>query len=57
MSRLRTLVRNFARDEEGASLIEYALLAALLAVAVVAAINGLANKVNTSLNNAASAIP
>jgi pilus assembly protein Flp/PilA len=54
MERLRLAVREFARDDEGASLIEYALLAALIAVAVVAAIQGLAGKVNSAFNNAAN---
>lgn len=47
----------FLRDEEGASAIEYALLVGLIAVAIVAAVTALGNKVATTLTNAASKLP
>ncbi|AKJ68619.1 MULTISPECIES: Flp family type IVb pilin [Pandoraea] len=37
MQKTLDLVRDFARDEEGVTAIEYGLLAALIAVAIIAA--------------------
>jgi pilus assembly protein Flp/PilA len=57
---MKTLFTRLVRDEEGQDLIEYALLAAFIALAAVAAmqlvgggINTLFTKVNTDLTNAA----
>ena len=45
-------VRNFfARREEGASLVEYALLVALIALACIAAIGLLGNNISNAFNN------
>jgi pilus assembly protein Flp/PilA len=38
MTKLRTLMTRIRRDEEGATAIEYGLLAALVAVAIIAAV-------------------
>jgi len=47
----------FTRDEErGATLVEYALLLALIAVVAIAALQFLGKTVNTTLNNVANAI-
>jgi pilus assembly protein Flp/PilA len=43
-------------DDEGQDLIEYALLAALVAVAVVAAITGMKNAISAAFNSVAGAI-
>lgn len=43
----------FIKDEEGASLIEYVLLAALIGVAAIAAMNAVGTKSSTALQNAA----
>ena len=43
---LKTLVA-FARDESGATAIEYGLIAAGISVAIIAVINGLGPKLNT----------
>jgi pilus assembly protein Flp/PilA len=44
------------RGEVGASLVEYALLLALIAVVAIGAITFLGNSVNTQLNHVANAI-
>jgi len=45
-------VKNFlARREEGASLVEYALLVALIALACIAAIGLLGNNIANAFNN------
>ena len=40
------LINRFVREEEGQDLIEYSLLAALIAVACIAAMNALAVDIN-----------
>ena len=42
------------KDEEGASLVEYILLVALIALAVIAAVIFLRNQVSTKFNDAGS---
>jgi pilus assembly protein Flp/PilA len=50
--RLRDRVKNFlVRREEGASLVEYALLVALIALACIAAIGLLGNNIANAFNN------
>ena len=39
------------RDEAGATAIEYGLIAALIAVAAIAAMQGIGNKLGTTFNN------
>lgn len=39
------------RNEDGATAIEYGLVAALIAVAAVGAMSGLGTKLNTTFNN------
>jgi pilus assembly protein Flp/PilA len=49
-------IRQFFKDESGASLVEYALLVALIAVASIAAINLLSTQISTTFNNAQSSM-
>lgn len=44
------LLSNLLNDESGQDLIEYALIAALIAVAAIAAMRGLTNKINNEFN-------
>ncbi|MEO7786267.1 MAG: Flp family type IVb pilin, partial [Sphingomicrobium sp.] len=39
------------RDDRGATAIEYGLIAALIAVAAIAAMQGIGTKLNTTFNN------
>ena len=39
------------KNEEGATAIEYGLIAALIAVAAIGAMQGIGNKLNTTFNN------
>ena len=41
------LVRKFWADEKGATAIEYGLIAAGIALAIIATVNGLGTKLNT----------
>jgi pilus assembly protein Flp/PilA len=43
-------LRSFYHDDTGATAIEYALLAALIAIAIVAAARGLGGQIATTLN-------
>ncbi len=42
------------RDDNGATAIEYGLIAALIAVAAIAAMQGLGNSLQTTFNNTSS---
>jgi Flp pilus assembly pilin Flp len=46
----------FFKEEDGASLIEYVLLAALIGVAAITAMNYVATQSNASLTNAGDAM-
>ena len=48
------LEAKFGKDEEGASMVEYILLVALIALAVIAAVVFLKNQVNSKFNQAGS---
>jgi pilus assembly protein Flp/PilA len=50
-------IMDFIKDEEGASLIEYALLVALIAVAAIAAMQLLGERASSTLQNAADQMP
>lgn len=47
-------IRNFLKNSKGATAIEYGLIAALIAVAAIAAMQGLGNKLQTTFNNVSS---
>ena len=44
-------VRSFLKDESGATAIEYSLIAAGIALAVIAVVKGVGTKLNTSFNS------
>ncbi len=48
------LLHNLLNDESGQDLIEYALVAGLIGLAAVTAMNGLATKVSTAFNSIGS---
>lgn len=52
MHHLRKIIRNV----KGATAIEYGLIAALIAVAAIAAMQGLGTSIVTTFNNASSAM-
>ncbi len=49
-------LRIFVRDEKGASAVEYGLIVALIAGAILFAIQGLGNTLNTTFSNVNSVI-
>ena len=46
-------LRKFFAETKGATAIEYGLIAALIAVAAITAMQGLGNQIGSTLNNAA----
>jgi pilus assembly protein Flp/PilA len=47
-STMNTLLACFAKDESGATAIEYGLIAAGISVAIIAVVQGLGSKLNTT---------
>ena len=56
LTAVRTSVTRFMREEDGASLVEYVLLIALIAVVCIGAITLVSTHIQTSLTNAGNAI-
>jgi pilus assembly protein Flp/PilA len=51
---MKNLIARFAKDESGATAIEYGLIAAGISLAIIAVVNGLGTNLNakfTSINN------
>ncbi|TGX52124.1 Flp family type IVb pilin [Sphingomonas gei] len=48
------MIRKFLKNTKGATAIEYGLIAALIAVAAIAAMQGLGNQLNTTFGNVTS---
>ncbi len=51
------LIRTLAQQEEGVTAIEYALIAALIAVAIVAAVTSVGSSLNRTFTNVSNALP
>jgi pilus assembly protein Flp/PilA len=49
-------IKNFFKDESGATAVEYGLMVALIAVVIVAAVTALGTSVNSKFNEAATAV-
>jgi pilus assembly protein Flp/PilA len=56
MAHVRRLARRFGTDEGAQGMAEYALLAGLIALVVIAAVTLLGTNVKTTLNNLATAV-
>ena len=53
---MKALVAKFMNDEEGATAIEYGLIAALIAVAVIAAVKAVGSGLSTTFSEVNSAL-
>jgi pilus assembly protein Flp/PilA len=51
---MKTLVSRFVKDQSGATAIEYGLIAALIAVAIIGALNAVSGKLQGTFNNVAN---
>jgi pilus assembly protein Flp/PilA len=56
MKNLLTKIKNFVREEEGASAVEYGLLVALIAVVIIAAVTLLGQNLSSKFDEVAKAI-
>jgi pilus assembly protein Flp/PilA len=52
---MKTLIK-FLKDEDGATAIEYGLIAALIAVAIIAAVRAVGSDLDATFSSVASAI-
>jgi pilus assembly protein Flp/PilA len=55
--RLHSLIRRLIKDESGVTLIEYGLLAALIAIACVTILGSLGTKLNGKFDNVNTSLP
>jgi len=53
---MKVLLARFARDESGATAIEYALVAAGMSVAIITALSGLGSKLNVAFTSVRAAL-
>jgi pilus assembly protein Flp/PilA len=53
---MSSLISRFAKDESGATAIEYALIAAGISSVIVAAVQGLGSKLNATYTNVSTAL-
>jgi pilus assembly protein Flp/PilA len=53
---MKTLIARFAKDESGATAIEYGLIAAGISLAIIAAVNGLGTTLNTKFTSINSSL-
>ena len=51
---LRSMIRQFVRNEEAATMVEYALMLALIAIVCIVAVQLIGTNANTVFNNAAT---
>ncbi len=50
------LLKRFAKDESGATAIEYGLIAAGISVAIIAVVQGIGTKLNTTFTSVQNAL-
>jgi pilus assembly protein Flp/PilA len=53
---MKNLTRSFLKDETAATAIEYGLIAAGISVAIIAVVQGLGTKLNTTFTSVSSAL-
>ena len=53
---MKNLIARFAKDESGATAIEYGLIAAGISLAIIAVVNGLGSNLNTKFTSINSSL-
>ena len=53
---MQRLVSSFVRDESGATAIEYGLIAAGIAIAIITAVNGVGSQLSLTFNNISTSL-
>lgn len=56
LTQFRSLIRRFIRDERAATMVEYALMIALIAIVCIVAVQAIGENASTKFNDAATAI-
>lgn len=54
---MKTLIERFIKDEDGATAIEYGLIAALIGVAIIAAVRSVGTNLSSTFSSIESALP
>jgi pilus assembly protein Flp/PilA len=53
---MKNLVSRFVKDESGATAIEYGLIAAGIAIAIITAVNGVGSKLSTNFGTISTSL-
>ena len=53
---MKTLIHRFLNDEEGATAIEYGLIAALIAVVIITGVTAVGTKLSTTFTNLSTSV-
>ncbi|MEH2543906.1 pilus assembly protein Flp/PilA [Bradyrhizobium sp. AZCC 2262] len=53
---MKSLITSFLKDESGATAIEYGLIAAGIAIAIITAVNGLGTKLSTNFDTISNSL-
>jgi pilus assembly protein Flp/PilA len=53
---LRSILKNFVADESGATAIEYGLIAAGIAIAIITAVNGVGSQLSTNFTTISTSL-
>ena len=56
MSKLITRIRHLIKSEDGPTAVEYAIMVALIAVAIIATVGALGDQINTTFGEITSAM-
>jgi pilus assembly protein Flp/PilA len=53
---MKSLISEFFKDESGATAIEYGLIAAGIAIAIITAVNGVGSQLSLTFNNISTSL-
>jgi pilus assembly protein Flp/PilA len=53
---MKSIIKSFFKDESGATAIEYGLIAAGIAIAIITAVNGLGTKLSTNFDTISNSL-
>jgi pilus assembly protein Flp/PilA len=53
---LKSILKNFVADESGATAIEYGLIAAGIAIAIITAVNGVGSQLSTNFTTISTSL-
>jgi pilus assembly protein Flp/PilA len=53
---MKSIIKSFFKDESGATAIEYGLIAAGIAIAIITAVNGLGGQLSANFNTISSSL-